>query len=57
MLICPDGTIAFKRMPFLLCNAPTIFQRCMKSIFSYIMEDTIEVVIDDFSVLGDSFED
>ena len=26
------------------------------SIFSYIVEDTIEVFMDDFSVVGDSFE-
>ena len=26
------------------------------SIFSYMVEDTIEVFMDDFSVVGDSFE-
>ena len=30
---CPFGTFAFRRMPFRLCNAPTIFQRCMTAIF------------------------
>uniref|UniRef100_A0A3Q7FMC7 Reverse transcriptase domain-containing protein n=1 Tax=Solanum lycopersicum TaxID=4081 RepID=A0A3Q7FMC7_SOLLC len=39
---CPYGTFTFKRMSFWLCNAPTIFQRCMMSIFSDIVEDTIE---------------
>ena len=53
---CPYGTFAFKRMPFGLCNAPTTFQRCMMSIFSDMVEDTIEVFMDDFSVVGDSFE-
>ena len=53
---CPYGTFTFKRMSFWLCNAPTIFQRCMMSIFSDIVEDTIEVFMDNFSVVGDSFE-
>ena len=53
---CPYGTFAFKRMSFGLCNAPTTFQRCMMSIFSDMLEDTIEVFMDDFSVVGDSFD-
>uniref|UniRef100_A0A3Q7FJN7 Reverse transcriptase domain-containing protein n=1 Tax=Solanum lycopersicum TaxID=4081 RepID=A0A3Q7FJN7_SOLLC len=39
---CPYGTFAFKRMLFGLCNAPATSQRCMMSIFSYMVEDTIE---------------
>ncbi|XP_062093501.1 uncharacterized protein LOC133799503 [Humulus lupulus] len=53
---CPFGTFAFLRMPFGLCNAPTIFQRCMVSIFSDYIEIIIEVFMDDFSVHGDSFD-
>ena len=53
---CPYGTFAFRRMPFGLCNAPGTFQRCMMAIFSDIVEKTIEVFMDDFSVLGDSFD-
>ena len=49
---CPYGTFAFTRMPFGLCNAPTTFQRCMMSIFSDIVEQTLEVFMDDFSVFG-----
>ncbi|RDY06045.1 hypothetical protein CR513_10044, partial [Mucuna pruriens] len=30
---CPFGTFAYTRMPFGLCNAPSTFQRCMRSIF------------------------
>ena len=41
---CPYGTFAFRRMPFGLCNAPATFQRCMMSIFSDMVEDTIEVL-------------
>ena len=53
---CPYGTFAFRRMSFGFCNAPATFQRCMMSIFSDRVEDTIEVFMDDFSVVGDSFE-
>ena len=45
---CPYGTFAFKRMLFGLCNAPATFQRCMMSLFSDMVEDTIEVFMDDF---------
>ena len=53
---CPYGTFAFRRMPFGLCNAPGTFQRCMMAIFSDMVERTIEVFMDDFSVFGDSFD-
>ena len=53
---CPYGTFAFKRMPFGLCNAPATFKRCMMSIFSDMLEDTIEVFMDEFSFVGDSFD-
>ena len=53
---CPYGTFAFRQMPFGLCNAPGTFQPCMMAIFSDMVEKTIEVFIDDFSVLGNSFD-
>ncbi|GKD11509.1 reverse transcriptase domain-containing protein, partial [Tanacetum coccineum] len=52
---CPYGTFAYRRMPFGLCNAPGTFQRCMMAIFHDIIEKTMEVFMDDFSVFGDSF--
>nr|GFA16505.1 reverse transcriptase domain-containing protein [Tanacetum cinerariifolium] len=51
----PYGTFAYKRMPFGLCNAPGTFQRCMMAIFHDMIEQTMEVFMDDFSVFGDSF--
>ncbi|KAJ9557173.1 LOW QUALITY PROTEIN: hypothetical protein OSB04_011787 [Centaurea solstitialis] len=54
---CPYGTFAFRRMPFGLCNAPATFQRCMMSIFSDMLEKSIEIFMDDFSVYGSSFDD
>ncbi|GJX50092.1 reverse transcriptase domain-containing protein [Tanacetum coccineum] len=46
---------AYRRMPFGLCNAPGTFQRCMMAIFHDMIEKTMEVFMDDFSVFGDSF--
>ncbi|GJW23684.1 reverse transcriptase domain-containing protein [Tanacetum coccineum] len=42
-------------MPFGLCNAPGTFQRCMMAIFHDMIEKTMEVFMDDFSVFGSSF--
>ena len=53
---CPYGTFAFRRMPFGLCNAPTTFQRCMMSMFFDLVEEAMEILMDDFSVYGSSFE-
>nr|GEW29725.1 reverse transcriptase domain-containing protein [Tanacetum cinerariifolium] len=53
---CPYGTFAYHRMPFGLCNAPGTFQRCILAIFHGMVEKTIEVFMDDFSVFGNSFE-
>nr|GFB87270.1 reverse transcriptase domain-containing protein [Tanacetum cinerariifolium] len=52
---CPYRTFAYKRMPFGLCNAPGTFQRCMMEIFHDMIERTMEVFMDDFSVFGNSF--
>nr|GEY14373.1 reverse transcriptase domain-containing protein [Tanacetum cinerariifolium] len=52
---CPYGTFAYRRMPFGLCNALGTFQRCMMAIFYDMIEKTMEVFMDDFSVFGDSF--
>nr|GEW27122.1 reverse transcriptase domain-containing protein [Tanacetum cinerariifolium] len=53
---CPYGTFAYRRMPFGLCNALGTFQRCMLAIFHNMVEKTIEVFMDDFSVFGNYFE-
>nr|GEV52759.1 reverse transcriptase domain-containing protein [Tanacetum cinerariifolium] len=52
---CPYRTFAYKCMPFGLCNAPGTFQQCMMPIFHDMIEQTMEVFMDDFSVFGDSF--
>nr|GEU46326.1 reverse transcriptase domain-containing protein [Tanacetum cinerariifolium] len=49
-------SFAYRRMPFGLCNASGTFQRCMMAIFHEMIEKTIEVFMDDFSVFGNSFQ-
>ncbi|GJX22128.1 reverse transcriptase domain-containing protein [Tanacetum coccineum] len=53
---CPFGTFAYRQMPFGLCNAPATFQRCMLAIFHDMIEESVEVFMDDFSVFGNSFD-
>nr|GEV79588.1 reverse transcriptase domain-containing protein [Tanacetum cinerariifolium] len=53
---CPYETFAYRRMPFGLCNSPGTFQRCMMAIFHDMIEKTMEVFMDDFSVFGNSFQ-
>ncbi|GJU71582.1 reverse transcriptase domain-containing protein [Tanacetum coccineum] len=43
-------------MPFGLCNAHATFQRCMLAIFHDMIEESVEVFMDDFSVFRNSFD-
>ncbi|GJR61030.1 reverse transcriptase domain-containing protein [Tanacetum coccineum] len=56
MFTCPFGTYAYRRMPFSLCNAPATFQRCMLAIFHDMIEESVEVFMDYFSVFESSFD-
>ncbi|GJW49640.1 reverse transcriptase domain-containing protein [Tanacetum coccineum] len=53
---CPFGTYAYKRMPLGMCNAPATFQMCMLAIFHDMIEESIEVFMDDFSIFGNSID-
>nr|GEY74226.1 reverse transcriptase domain-containing protein [Tanacetum cinerariifolium] len=53
---CLYRTFAYRHMPFGLCNAPGTFQGCMMAIFHDMIEKTLEVFMDDFSVFGNSFQ-
>ncbi|GJZ71021.1 reverse transcriptase domain-containing protein [Tanacetum coccineum] len=44
------------RMPFGLCNSPATFQRCMLAIFHDMIEESVEIFMDNFSVFGNSFD-
>nr|GEV15773.1 reverse transcriptase domain-containing protein [Tanacetum cinerariifolium] len=52
---CPYGTFTYRHTPFGLCNDSGTFQRCMMVIFHDMIEETMEVFMDDFSVFRDSF--
>ena len=54
---CPWGTYAYKVLQFGLCNAPATFQRAVLDIFSDLLHDCVEVYMDDFTVMGDTFEE
>ncbi|GJW23196.1 reverse transcriptase domain-containing protein, partial [Tanacetum coccineum] len=51
----PYGTFAYKRMPFGLCNAPSIFQRCMTAIFHELIEDSMEIGLA-FEIMCDAID-
>ncbi|GJU78734.1 reverse transcriptase domain-containing protein [Tanacetum coccineum] len=53
---CPYRTFAYQRMPFVLCNAPATFQRCMTAIFHDMVEAFREVFMNDFSIFDNSFD-
>ncbi|KAA3459075.1 reverse transcriptase [Gossypium australe] len=53
---CPYDTFSFRRMPFSLCNAPTIFQPYMMAIFTNMVENFVEVLMDDFSIFGNTYD-
>ncbi|GKA83587.1 reverse transcriptase domain-containing protein [Tanacetum coccineum] len=53
---CPFSTYAYRRMPFGLCNVPATFQRCMLVIFHDMIEESVKVFMDEFSVFRNSFD-
>lgn len=53
---CSYGTYAYRRMPVGLCNAPATFQRCMMAIFFDMAEKLVEIFMNDFTVIRDSFD-
>ena len=50
------GTLPFKRLTFGLCNGPGTLKRCMMLIFYNMVEDTIVVFMEKYSVVGDSLD-
>ena len=54
---CPWGTYAYKIFPFVLCNAPTTFQRAVLGSFADLIHDYVEVYMDDFISYGNTFQE
>lgn len=52
----PFGGFAYRKMSFTLCNAPATFQRCILFVFSDMIESSIEVLMDDFSIFCSNFD-
>ena len=50
--MCPYGIFVFIRMSFWFCNALATFQRCMMTIFTYMVEAFMETFMYFFSVYG-----
>ncbi len=53
---CPFGKIRYKRMPFGLANAPSVFQRLMDTVLLGC-EEFAKVYIDDILVVSESWEE
>nr|GEW95178.1 reverse transcriptase domain-containing protein [Tanacetum cinerariifolium] len=53
---CPFGTHTYRRMPISLCNALATFKRGMLAIFHDMIEESVEVFMDAFSVFGNFFK-
>ena len=52
--IVPDGQYEFLRVPFGLCNSPSVFQRYVNAIFRRLIQDKIILIyMDDLIVLSD----
>lgn len=47
--VTPDGQYEYNRMPFGLCNAPSVFQRLMNKLFTHF-KDLAAVYLDDMLI-------
>jgi len=54
---CPQGTFAYRVLPFGLCNTLATFQRAVLSIFSVLVHDAVEIYMDDFTPYGSNFQE
>jgi hypothetical protein len=54
---CPWRAYAYKVFHFGLCNALATFQREIISIFSDFLHDSMEIYMDEFTVVSDTFDE
>ncbi|KAG6465497.1 hypothetical protein O3G_MSEX015187 [Manduca sexta] len=55
--ITPDGHYEFKRMPFGLCNGPSVFQRLMNTVLGKLRFDRVICYMDDLLIATDSINE
>lgn len=55
--VTPDGQYQFKRMPFGLANAPSVFQRAMNKILAKSKVDFAIIFMDDILIPAKSFNE
>lgn len=55
--IVPDGHYEFLKVPFGLCNSPSVFQRYVNAIFRNLIRDgVILVYMDDLNMLSGDYK-
>lgn len=54
--ITPDGHYEFRRMPFGLCNGPSVFQRLMNTVLGKLRFEKVICYMDDLLIATDSLE-
>lgn len=55
--VTPDGHFEFRRMPFGLCNAPSVFQRLMNTVLGKLRFDKVICYMDDLLIATDSVDE
>lgn len=54
--VTPDGQYEFLRMPFGLCNAPSVFQRAISTALKFFIDTFVLIYIDDIVIYSESPE-
>lgn len=55
--ITPDGHFEFKRMPFGLCNGPSVFQRLMDTVLGKLRFDKVTCYMDDLLIATNAMDE
>ena len=55
--VTPDGHYQYKRMPFGLCNAPSVFQRLINCVLGKLRYSVAMAYLDDIIVPSSSVEE